>query len=78
MIKNDSFVLFKSKQTGIYSQYTFADPHVAASLYLDFNKYGWVYIGGAIFLLVILAYSVNKCCCRTKNEKEPVDLRSSF
>lgn len=44
-----------------------SDPE--ASLYLDFNKYGWVYIGGAVFLLVILAYSINKCCCRTKTDK---------
>ncbi|CAG5111491.1 Oidioi.mRNA.OKI2018_I69.chr2.g5795.t1.cds [Oikopleura dioica] len=44
-------------------------PITEASLYLDFNKYGWVYIGGAIFLLVILAYSINKCCCKAKSDK---------
>lgn len=44
-------------------------PIPEASLYLDFNKYGWVYIGGAVFILVILAYTINKCCCRTKSDK---------
>ena len=37
--------------------------------YLDFNKYGWVYMACGILFILIIICIIRKLCCSKKKEK---------